>query len=149
MKKNRFFHHFGDITDSLSVSTLIKKVNPDEIYNLAAQSHVHVSFEIPEYTANSDAIGALRILEAIKFHNLQKKTKFYQAGTSEMYGKVKEIPQNEETEFNPVSPYGVSKVFAHNITANYRDAYNIFACNGILFNHESPMRGETFVTQKL
>ena len=148
-KKNRFFHHFGDITDSLSVSTLIKKVNPDEIYNLAAQSHVHVSFEIPEYTANSDAIGALRILEAIKFHNLQKKTKFYQAGTSEMYGKVKEIPQNEETEFNPVSPYGVSKVFAHNITANYRDAYNIFACNGILFNHESPMRGETFVTQKI
>ncbi len=148
-KKNRFYHHFGDITDSLSVSNLIKKINPDEIYNLAAQSHVHVSFEIPEYTANSDAIGALRILEAIKFHNLQKKTKYYQAGTSEMFGKVKKAPQNEKTEFNPVSPYGVSKVFAHNITKNYREAYNIFACNGILFNHESPLRGETFVTQKI
>ena len=148
-KKNRFYHHFGDITDSLSVSSLIKKINPDEIYNLAAQSHVQVSFEIPEYTANSDAIGALRILEAIKFHNLQKKTKYYQAGTSEMFGKVKQTPQNEKTEFNPVSPYGVSKVFAHNITANYREAYNIYACNGILFNHESPLRGETFVTQKI
>ena len=110
---------------------------------------MHVSFEIPEYTANSDAIGALRILEAIKFHGLQKKTKYYQAGTSEMFGKVKDVPQTEKTEFNPVSPYGVSKVFAHQITNNYRDAYGIFACNGILFNHESPVRGETFVTQKI
>ena len=148
-KNYRFFHHFGDVTDSLSVSALIKKTKPDEIYNLAAQSHVHVSFEIPEYTANSDAIGALRILEAIKFHGLEKKTKFYQAGSSEMFGDVKEIPQNEKTPFNPVSPYAVSKVFAHNITVNYRIAYNIFACNGILFNHESPLRGETFVTRKI
>ena len=148
-KINKFYHHFGDVTDSLSVSTLIKKIKPDEIYNLAAQSHVHVSFEIPEYTANSDALGALRILEAIKFHGLQNKTKYYQAGTSEMFGDVKETPQNENTEFNPVSPYAVSKVFAHQITNNYKMAYGLFACNGILFNHESPVRGETFVTRKI
>ena len=148
-KTNKFYHHFGDVTDSLSVSTLIKKIKPDEIYNLAAQSHVHVSFEIPEYTANSDALGALRILEAIKFHGLQNKTKYYQAGTSEMFGDVKETPQNENTEFNPVSPYAVSKVFAHQITNNYKMAYGLFACNGILFNHESPVRGETFVTRKI
>jgi GDPmannose 4,6-dehydratase len=128
---------------------LIKKIKPDEIYNLAAQSHVAVSFEVPEYTANADAIGALRILEAIKFHGYQKKTKFYQAGTSEMFGKVKEIPQTEKTPFYPRSPYGVAKVYAHWITVNYREAYNIFACNGILFNHESPYRGETFVTRKI
>ena len=128
---------------------MIKTIEPDEIYNLAAQSHVAVSFEVPEYTANADAIGALRILEAIKFHNFEKKTKFYQAGTSEMYGKVQEMPQNEKTPFYPRSPYGVAKVYAHWITVNYREAYNIFACNGILFNHESPRRGETFVTKKI
>ena len=148
-KNKKFFLHFGDVTDSLSVSTLIKNINPDEIYNLAAQSHVAVSFEVPEYTANADAIGALRILEAIKFHGLQKKTKFYQAGTSEMYGRVREVPQTEKTPFYPRSPYGVAKVYAHWITINYREAYNIFACNGILFNHESPVRGETFVTRKI
>jgi len=147
--KRNFFLHYGDITDAISVSTLIKKIKPDEIYNLAAQSHVSVSFEVPEYTGNADAIGALRILEAIKFHGFEKKTKFYQAGTSEMYGKVKEAPQNEKTPFYPRSPYGVAKVYAHWITVNYREAYNIFACNGILFNHESPRRGETFVTRKI
>ena len=140
---------YGDITDSSSVSSIIKETKPDEIYNLAAQSHVAVSFEVPEYTANADALGALRILEAIKFHNLQSKTKFYQAGTSEMYGKVQKIPQDEKTEFYPVSPYGVAKLYAHWITKNYREAYGIFACNGILFNHESPRRGETFVTKKI
>ena len=148
-KKRNFILHYGDVTDSISVSTIIKKVIPDEIYNLAAQSHVAVSFEVPEYTANADAIGALRILEAIKFHKLQKKTKFYQAGTSEMYGKVRQVPQNEKTGFYPRSPYGVAKLYAHWITINYREAYNIFACNGILFNHESPVRGETFVTRKI
>ncbi len=148
-KKRNFFLHYGDVTDAISVSSLIKKIKPDEIYNLAAQSHVSVSFEVPEYTANADAIGALRILEAIKFHGFEKKTKFYQAGTSEMYGKVKETPQNERTPFYPRSPYGVAKVYAHWITVNYREAYNIFACNGILFNHESPRRGETFVTRKI
>ena len=147
--KRNFFLHYGDITDAISVSTLIKKIKPNEIYNLAAQSHVSVSFEVPEYTANADAIGALRILEAIKFHGFEKKTKFYQAGTSEMFGKVREIPQNEKTSFYPRSPYGVAKVYAHWITINYREAYNIFACNGILFNHESPVRGETFVTRKI
>jgi len=147
--KRNFFLHYGDITDAISVSTLIKKIKPDEIYNLAAQSHVAVSFEVPEYTGNADAIGVLRVLEAIKFHGLEKKTKFYQAGTSEMYGKVKEVPQNEKTPFYPRSPYGVAKVYAHWITVNYREAYNIFACNGILFNHESPRRGETFVTRKI
>ena len=145
----RFRLHYGDITDSSSVSDLIKKVKPDEIYNLAAQSHVAVSFEVPEYTANADALGALRILEAIKFHKFEKKIKFYQAGTSEMYGKVQNSPQNEKTNFYPQSPYGVAKLYAHWITKNYREAYNIFACNGILFNHESPRRGETFVTKKI
>jgi len=144
-----FFLHYGDVTDAISVSMIIKKVQPDEIYNLAAQSHVAVSFEVPEYTANADAIGALRILESIKFHGFEKKTKFYQAGTSEMFGKVTETPQNEKTPFYPRSPYGVAKVYAHWITVNYREAYNIFACNGILFNHESPIRGETFVTKKI
>jgi len=148
-KKRIFFLHYGDVTDAISVSSLIKKIKPNEIYNLAAQSHVSVSFEVPEYTANADAIGALRILEAIKFHGFEKITKFYQAGTSEMFGKVKETPQNEKTPFYPRSPYGVAKVYAHWITINYREAYNIFACNGILFNHESPVRGETFVTRKI
>ena len=148
-KKRNFFLHYGDVTDAISVSSLIKKIKPNEIYNLAAQSHVSVSFEVPEYTANADAIGALRILEAIKFHGYEKFTKFYQAGTSEMFGKVREIPQTEKTPFYPRSPYGVAKVYAHWITVNYREAYNIFACNGILFNHESPVRGETFVTRKI
>jgi len=147
--RRRFFLHYGDITDSTSISKIIQKIRPDEIYNLAAQSHVAVSFEVPEYTANADALGALRILEAIKFHNLQKKTKFYQAGTSEMFGKVQSIPQNEKTNFYPLSPYGVAKLYAHWITINYREAYKIFASNGILFNHESPKRGETFVTKKI
>jgi len=148
-KNYKFKLHYGDITDSSSVSSLIKYIKPDEIYNLAAQSHVAVSFEVPEYTANADALGALRILEAIKFHKLEKKTKFYQAGTSEMYGKVQSTPQNEKTSFYPLSPYGVAKLYAHWITKNYREAYKIFACNGILFNHESPRRGETFVTKKI
>ena len=148
-KRRSLFLHYGDITDSMSVSSIIKKIYPDEIYNLAAQSHVAVSFEIPEYTANADALGTLRILEAIRFHNLQKKTKFYQAGTSEMFGKVIHKIQNEKTSFNPRSPYGVAKVYSHWITINYRDAYKIFACNGILFNHESPRRNETFVTKKI
>jgi GDPmannose 4,6-dehydratase len=148
-KNKNFLLHYGDVTDAISVSTLIKKIKPNEIYNLAAQSHVSVSFEVPEYTANADAIGALRILEAIKFHGFEKKTKFYQAGTSEMFGKVQEIPQTEKTPFYPRSPYGVAKVYAHWITVNYRECYKIFACNGILFNHESPRRGETFVTRKI
>jgi GDPmannose 4,6-dehydratase len=148
-KKVNFVLHYGDITDTLSVSSLIKKIQPDEIYNLAAQSHVAVSFEVPEYTANADALGALRILEAIRFNKLDKKTKFYQAGTSEMFGKVREIPQTEKTNFYPRSPYGVAKLYAHWITINYRETYKIFACNGILFNHESPVRGETFVTKKI
>ena len=148
-KKRNFILHYGDITDSTSVSKIIDATRPDEIYNLAAQSHVAVSFEVPEYTANADALGVLRILEAIKFHKLEKKTKFYQAGTSEMFGKVQTVPQNEKTPFYPMSPYGVAKVYAHWITKNYREAYNIFASNGILFNHESPRRGETFVTKKI
>ena len=149
-EKNRnFFLHYGDITDTTSVSKIIEITKPNEIYNLAAQSHVAVSFEVPEYTANADALGALRILEAIKFHKLEKKTKFYQAGTSEMYGRVQQTPQNENTDFYPLSPYGVAKLYAHWITKNYREAYNIFGCNGILFNHESPRRGETFVTKKI
>jgi len=148
-KKRNFFLHYGDVTDAISVSSIIKKIKPDEIYNLAAQSHVSVSFEVPEYTANADAIGALRILESIKFHGFEKKTKFYQAGTSEMFGRVQQIPQTEKTPFYPRSPYGVAKVYAHWITKNYRETYNIFACNGILFNHESPVRGETFVTRKI
>ena len=149
VNKRNFILHYGDVTHSISVSSLIKKILPDEIYNLAAQSHVAVSFEVPEYTANADALGALRILEAIKFHKFEKKIKFYQAGTSEMYGKVQSSPQNEKTNFYPLSPYGVAKLYAHWITKNYREAYNIFACNGILFNHESPRRGETFVTKKI
>jgi len=148
-KKRSFILQYGDITDSTSVSNIIKNVKPDEIYNLAAQSHVAVSFEVPEYTANVDALGALRILEAIRFHKLEKKTKFYQAGTSEMFGKVQKIPQDECTPFYPQSPYGAAKLYAHWITINYREAYNIFAVNGILFNHESPRRGETFVTRKI
>ena len=149
VKKRTFILHYGDITDSLSVTRLINQIKPDEIYNLAAQSHVHVSFESPEYTANADALGALRILEAIRFNKLEKKTKFYQAGTSELYGRNEKIPQNEKTIFHPASPYAVAKLYAHWITINYREAYKIFACNGILFNHESPRRGETFVTQKI
>jgi GDPmannose 4,6-dehydratase len=148
-KKKNFFLHYGDVTDAISVSSLIKKIKPNEVYNLAAQSHVSVSFEVPEYTANADAVGALRILEAIKFHGFEKIVKFYQAGTSEMFGKVQQVPQTEKTPFYPRSPYGVAKVYAHWITVNYREAYNIFACNGILFNHESPRRGETFVTRKI
>ena len=148
-KRRNFYLHYGDVTDAISVSTFFKKIRPHEIYNLAAQSHVSVSFEVPEYTANADAIGALRILEAIKFHGFEKIVKFYQAGTSEMFGKVQQVPQTEKTPFYPRSPYGVAKVYAHWITVNYREAYNIFACNGILFNHESPRRGETFVTRKI
>ena len=149
IKNRNFILHYGDVTDSLSVFSIVNLVKPDEIYNLAAQSHVAVSFEVPEYTANADALGALRILEAIKSSKLIKKTKFYQAGTSEMFGKVQTIPQNEKTPFYPQSPYGVAKVYAHWLTVNYREAYKIFACNGILFNHESPIRGETFVTRKI
>ncbi len=149
LKKRTFILHYGDITDSLSVTRLINEIKPNEIYNLAAQSHVQVSFESPEYTANADALGALRILEAIRFNKFEKKTKFYQAGTSELYGLNEKVPQNEKTLFHPASPYGVAKLYAHWITINYREAYNMFACNGILFNHESPRRGETFVTQKI
>ncbi len=139
----------GDLTDATSLIRIIQEVQPDEIYNLAAQSHVSVSFEEPEYTANSDAIGALRILEAIRILKLEKKTKYYQASTSELYGNTLEIPQNEKTPFYPRSPYGVAKLYAYWITVNYRESYDIYACNGILFNHESPVRGETFVTRKI
>lgn len=148
-KNVNFKLHYGDLTDSTNLIRIIQEVKPDEIYNLAAQSHVKVSFETPEYTANADAIGALRILEAIRILGLEKKTKFYQAGTSEMFGLVQEIPQKETTPFYPRSPYGVAKVYAYWITKNYRESYGIFACNGILFNHESPIRGETFVTRKI
>ncbi len=144
-----FFLHHGDMTDSSSLIHIIQKTKPDEIYNLAAQSHVQVSFEEPEYTANSDALGPLRILEAIRILGLENKTKFYQASTSEMFGLVQEIPQTEKTPFYPRSPYAVAKLYSYWITINYREAYNIFACNGILFNHESPVRGETFVTRKI
>lgn len=144
-----FFLHHGDMTDSSSVTRIIQEVAPDETYNLAAQSHVAVSFEEPEYTANSDALGTLRILEAIRILGLEEKTKFYQASTSELFGKVRETPQNESTPFYPRSPYGVAKLYAHWITVNYREAYGMFACNGILFNHESPVRGETFLTRKV
>ena len=144
-----FFLHHGDMTDSSSLINIIQQTKPDEIYNLAAQSHVQVSFEEPEYTANSDALGTLRILEALKILNLQHKTKFYQASTSELYGLVQESPQNEKTPFYPRSPYGVAKLYAYWITVNYREAVNIYACDGILFNHESPRRGETFVTRKI
>ena len=146
-KKNNFFLHYGDITDSISVLNLVEKIKPQEIYNLAAQSHVAVSFQIPEYTTNADALGTLRILEAIL--KVNKKIKFYQAGSSEMFGKVVEVPQSEKTPFYPRSPYGAAKVYSHWITVNYRESYDIFACNGILFNHESPLRGETFVTKKI
>ena len=147
--KSNFVLLYGDLTDASSILNIIKKVNPREIYNLAAQSHVKVSFEVPEYSADVNALGTLRILEAIRSLNLEKKVKFYQAGTSEMFGKTTAKFQNEKTSFHPVSPYGVSKCFAHWITKNYRDAYGIYACNGILFNHESPIRGETFVTKKI
>lgn len=141
--------HYGDLTDSTSLIRIVQEVQPDEIYNLAAQSHVAVSFEEPEYTANSDALGALRILEAIRIAGLEKKTRFYQASTSELYGLVQEIPQKETTPFYPRSPYAVAKMYAYWITVNYREAYGMYACNGILFNHESPIRGETFVTRKI
>ncbi len=148
-KNVRFFLHHGDLTDSTSLIRIIQQTQPDEIYNLAAQSHVAVSFEEPEYTANSDALGALRLLEAIRILGLEKKTRFYQASTSELYGLVQEIPQKETTPFYPRSPYAVAKLYAYWITVNYREAYGIYACNGILFNHESPVRGETFVTRKI
>ncbi len=144
-----FFMHYGDLTDSTNLIRIVQEVQPDEIYNLAAQSHVQVSFETPEYTANSDGIGPLRLLEAIRILGLEKKTKFYQASTSELYGKVQEIPQSETTPFYPRSPYGAAKLYAYWVTVNYREAYGIYACNGILFNHESPIRGETFVTRKI
>ena len=148
-KNTRFKLHYGDLTDSTNLIRIIQEVQPDEIYNLAAQSHVKVSFETPEYTANADAVGTLRILEAIRILGLEKKTRFYQASTSELYGLVQEIPQTENTPFYPRSPYGVAKLYAFWITKNYREAYGMFACNGILFNHESPVRGETFVTRKI
>jgi GDPmannose 4,6-dehydratase len=141
--------HYGDLTDSTNLIRIIQEVQPDEIYNLAAQSHVGVSFETPEYTANADAVGTLRVLEAIRILRLEKKTRFYQASTSEMFGKVQEIPQSETTPFYPRSPYGAAKVYAYWITVNYREAYGLYACNGILFNHESPLRGETFVSRKI
>tara|TARA_R110002110_G_scaffold88239_2_gene229772 strand:- start:121 stop:1182 length:1062 start_codon:yes stop_codon:yes gene_type:complete len=144
-----FILHYGDMTDSSSLTRIIQESQPDEIYNLAAQSHVAVSFEEPEYTANSDALGPLRILEAIRILNLENKTRFYQASTSELYGLVQEVPQKETTPFYPRSPYGVAKLYAYWITVNYREAYGLYACNGILFNHESPVRGETFVTRKI
>jgi GDPmannose 4,6-dehydratase len=149
INKRNFILHHGDLTDTSSLIKIIQQVQPDEIYNLAAQSHVAVSFEVPEYTANSDALGPLRILEAIRILKLEKKTKFYQASTSELFGKVEEIPQKETTPFYPRSPYAAAKLYAYWITVNYREAYNIYACNGILFNHESPVRGETFVTRKI
>src|SRR6056300_1074119 len=148
ISKKLILHH-GDMTDSTSLIKIVQEVQPDEIYNLAAQSHVAVSFEQPEYTANSDALGTLRILEAIKILKLENKVKFYQASTSELYGSVRETPQNEKTPFYPRSPYGVAKLYAYWITVNYREAYGIYASNGILFNHESPLRGETFVTRKI
>ncbi len=148
-KDVRFFLHFGDMTDSSNITRIIQQTQPDEIYNLAAQSHVMVSFEMPEYTANTDAMGTLRMLEAIRILGLEKKTRFYQASTSELYGKVQEVPQSETTPFYPRSPYAVAKLYAFWIVKNYREAYGMYACNGILFNHESPLRGETFVTRKI
>ncbi len=147
--KSNFKVHYGDITDSMNVTRLIQQIEPDEIYNLAAQSHVRVSFEIPEYTANADALGTMRVLEAIRILGLSEKTKVYQASTSELYGKVQAVPQKEDTPFYPRSPYGVAKLYAYWLTVNYREAYNIFASNGILFNHESPRRGDSFVTKKI
>ena len=149
VNKRNFILHHGDLTDSTNLIRIIQEVQPDEIYNLAAQSHVHVSFETPEYTANADALGTLRILEAIRLLGIVEKTKFYQASTSELYGIAQEIPQNENTPFYPRSPYAVAKLYGYWITINYREAYNMYACNGILFNHESPVRGETFVTRKI
>ncbi|MEI6719638.1 MAG: GDP-mannose 4,6-dehydratase [Betaproteobacteria bacterium] len=149
LENRRFILHHGDMTDSTSLIRIVQQVQPDEIYNLAAQSHVAVSFEEPEYTANSDALGPLRLLEAMRILGLQKKTRFYQASTSELYGLVQETPQRESTPFYPRSPYGVAKLYAYWITVNYREAYGMYACNGILFNHESPLRGETFVTRKI
>ncbi|MDF2678907.1 MAG: GDP-mannose 4,6-dehydratase [Brevibacillus sp.] len=146
---SRFFLHYGDLTDSTNLIRIIQEVQPDEIYNLAAQSHVKVSFETPEYTANADGIGTLRLLEAIRILGMTEKTRFYQASTSELYGLVQEVPQRETTPFYPRSPYAVAKLYAYWITVNYREAYRMFACNGILFNHESPLRGETFVTRKI
>ena len=148
-ENQNFILHYGDMTDSTNIIRLIKDIQPDEIYNLAAMSHVQVSFEIPEYTANADGTGTLRILEAVRLLGFEKKTKIYQASTSELYGKVQEIPQSETTPFYPRSPYAVAKMYAYWITVNYREAYDMFACNGILFNHESPVRGETFVTRKI
>ncbi len=149
VEHKRLSLHYGDLTDSSSLTRIIQEVQPDEIYNLAAQSHVAVSFEVPEYTADVDALGALRLLEAIRFLGLENKTRFYQAATSELYGLVQEVPQTERTPFHPRSPYGVAKLYAYWITVNYREAYGMYACNGILFNHESPRRGETFVTRKI
>jgi len=149
VKDRRFILHYGDLTDASGLIRIVQAVQPDEIYNLAAQSHVAVSFEEPEYTANADALGTLRLLEAIRILGLEKKTRFYQASTSELYGKVQEIPQKETTPFYPRSPYAVAKMYAYWITVNYREAYGMYACNGILFNHESPIRGETFVTRKI
>jgi len=149
VENQNFFLHYGDLTDSTNLTRIIKEVQPDEIYNLAAMSHVQVSFEMPEYTANADGIGTLRLLEAIRFLGLEKKTRIYQASTSELYGKVQEVPQTETTPFYPRSPYAVAKMYAYWISVNYREAYGIYACNGILFNHESPVRGETFVTRKI
>ena len=146
---NNFFLHYGDMTDSTNLIRLIKQIKPDEIYNLAAMSHVAVSFQIPEYTANADGLGTLRILDAVRLLGLEKKIRIYQASTSELYGKVQEVPQTEKTPFYPRSPYGVAKMYAYWITVNYRESYGMFACNGILFNHESPVRGETFVTRKI
>lgn len=148
-KKVNFFLHYGDLTDSTNLIRIVQEVQPDEIYNLAAQSHVKVSFETPEYTANSDALGTLRLLEAIRILKLENKTRFYQASTSELYGLVQEVPQRETTPFYPRSPYGVAKLYAYWIVKNYRESYGMYACNGILFNHESPIRGETFVTRKI
>ncbi|MEC9461425.1 MAG: GDP-mannose 4,6-dehydratase [SAR324 cluster bacterium] len=149
VNKRNFILHHGDLTDSTNLIRIIQEIQPDEIYNLAAQSHVQVSFETPEYTANADGLGTLRILEAIRLLNILDKTKFYQASTSELYGMVQEVPQNEKTPFYPRSPYAVAKIYGYWITINYREAYNLYACNGILFNHESPVRGETFVTRKI
>jgi len=148
-ERRRLVLHYGDLTDSTNLIRIVQQVQPDEIYNLAAQSHVAVSFETPEYTANSDALGTLRLLEAIRILGLEKKTRFYQASTSELYGKVQETPQTERTPFYPRSPYAAAKIYAYWITVNYREAYGLYACNGILFNHESPLRGETFVTRKI
>lgn len=149
VNNKNFILHYGDMTDSTNLIKLISEIQPDEIYNLAAMSHVKVSFEMPEYTANTDGVGALRILEAVRFLGLEKKTKIYQASTSELYGKVQEVPQSEKTPFYPRSPYAIAKLYAYWTTVNYREAYGMFACNGILFNHESPLRGETFVTRKI